>query len=606
MQGELILERYRLISQVGAGGFATVQLAWDTRIQRRVAIKCLSLDGRAAALVAGQDDVSAYDAANVPGLEEARTAAMLQDPNIAMVYDFEMCDGVAYLIMEYVDGITLSKLMDDFGDKITPNVVAAVFAGVAHALEIAHGNQVLHLDIKPDNVIINHQGQVKVTDFGLAKLSSGAGFSKAAGGTIGYMPLEQMRQESLDARCDEWSLASITYEMIAGENPFVASDLEHAPAVIENAEIVPPSLCMPELDDEIDDVLLFALHPVREERYDTVREFADEMLPLLGSVKRGGAELAAIVGNAVDDAEETDDEETLEMSGLTQQLNKIGGFEGGRGGRRVSHVAIMRLWSLVNSLLIVFVGCAAMSWLDAYPPYVRGIAIAIVCVLSLVVPHAAALAALLLLALAFLSQGALLCGGLMALVSIIWWGGMGRNSANEPNAMLSASTFGAFGCGSVSPLLSGLYLKPASAVLNTVASAVLAAVLSTMGTLQLTGWRAFGVLPSLMKHVTEGAGQTAVLPACDQMIVNLVITPAFWITLACWVLAALACAAISGHGGVTGRIFGVLAGACIIAGGLVLQAYVSTSGTSYMPGQAAILVALAVTGIGLAFAILDA
>lgn len=214
MTDGLILNRYRPISEAGSGGFGTVQLAWDTRIQRRVAIKCMSVED--PAMASGADGV-AYDAAAVPGLEEARTAAMLSDSNIVGVIDFEVQADTAYLIMEYVDGMTLSRLLAEHNQDITADIVAAVFQAVSHALEIAHENQVLHLDIKPDNVMINRQGQVKVTDFGLAKLSSANGFSQAGGGTIGYMPPEQMRLEPLDERCDEWALAALTYEMIAGK-----------------------------------------------------------------------------------------------------------------------------------------------------------------------------------------------------------------------------------------------------------------------------------------------------------------------------------------------------------------------------------------------------
>ena len=164
----------------------------------------------------------------------------------------------------------------------------------------------LHLDIKPDNVLINRQGQVKVTDFAWPCLLAPSGFGAAGGGTIGYMPLEQMRQESLDARCDEWALASVTYEMLAGENPFLAPDLVRAEAAIEDAELVLPSLCWEELDPAVDDVIFCALDPDREERYDNVAEFAEEMEPFLGDPKRGARELAAIVGYA--DEEEADDE----------------------------------------------------------------------------------------------------------------------------------------------------------------------------------------------------------------------------------------------------------------------------------------------------------
>lgn len=605
MQGDLILGRYRRISQAGAGGFATVQLAWDTRIQRRVAIKCLRLDRHAAAMAAGKDDVSVYDPASVPGLEEARTAAMLQDPNIVGVIDFEVRDGTAYLIMEYIDGITLSQLMDDYRDQMTSDIVAAVFAGVAHALEVAHGNQVLHLDIKPDNVMINHQGQVKVTDFGLAKLSSSMGYSKAAGGTIGYMPLEQMRMQPLDARCDEWALASITYEMIAGGNPFVAENLDAAQRVIENAELVLPSICMPDLDEEVDDVLFYALDPDRDERYATVSDFAEELQSLLGSVKRGTAQLAKIVGSAAYDLEEDDEgEETLEMSGFTQKINQIGGFEPASGGsRKVSQNAVMRAWSLLNCAVLGFVGCSGIAWFSLVPSYALWGTWGSICLLALVVPSIAATLAMVALGLAFVSQGAYLCGVVVLLGACLWWGAVGRRGAGQACSMLSASTFGAFGCGSVAPLLSGVYLKPVDAILNAVFSGALAGGLAALGTLQLTGWQAQNVLPALWGYA-NGAHQAIILPACDNMLVTMVTSSAFWITLACWVLAALTCSTISGNGGIVRRVTGVIGGVCFLVGGLVLQTYLATGGSAFAPSQSAILMMVFIAAIALAFALL--
>ncbi|MBO4364952.1 MAG: serine/threonine protein kinase [Eggerthellaceae bacterium] len=609
MPDELILGRYRRISQAGAGGFATVQLAWDTRIQRRVAIKCLRLDRQSAAVAAGQNSIAVYGNADVPGLEEARTAAMLQDPNIVGVLDFEIRDGTAYLIMEYVDGITLSKLMDEYADQITPDVVAAVFAGVSHALEVAHGNQVLHLDIKPDNVLINHQGQIKVTDFGLSKLSSISGYSKAAGGTIGYMPLEQMRMQPLDARCDEWALASIIYEMIAGENPFNADNLEAAQKAIENAELVLPSVCMPDLDEDVDDVLFYALDPDREERYESVTDFAEELRPLLGSPKRGTAQLAAIVGKAVDDTGDEDEQETLvEMSGFTQKLNEIGGFTGnGSGGgssHKLSRNLLLRLWSVVNCALLAFVGCAGVSWFSLCPSYVRWIVLLVVCLVALIIPSVGAAMAMIALSLAFISQGAYLCGIAMLIGACAWWVAVGRRGAAQSCTMVSSSTFGSFGCGSVAPLLSGLFCKPVDAVFNAIFSGVLAGGLASLGTLQITGWQAQNVLPTLVKYASGHGGQTLFVPACDQMMVNMVVTQTFWITLACWVIAAVVCSAISGDKGRVRSVMGVLVGGCVLVAGLVLQTYLSTAGAVYVPSQAAILTILTVLVIALAFAFL--
>ena len=224
MAEDLILNRYRPLEEAGAGGYGTVVVAWDPRIQRRVAIKMLQVDP--SLIPAPTSDKGTYDIADIPGLEEARTAALLNDPNIVGVLDFEIEGTTAYLIMEYVDGCTLTQLLHDYPDDITPEIVGAVFKSVAHALQVAHENQVLHLDIKPDNVLITRQGDVKVTDFGLSKLSNAEGFDKAVGGTIGYMPPEQMALQPLDVRCDEWALASITYEMIALNNPFFAEDLK--------------------------------------------------------------------------------------------------------------------------------------------------------------------------------------------------------------------------------------------------------------------------------------------------------------------------------------------------------------------------------------------
>ncbi len=181
MEGLLILDRYRPLAELGEGGFGTVTLAWDTRMQRRVAIKRLPLplDSR------GRPH-------QPPGLAEARTAAMLNHPAIVTVFDFDTDADEAFLVMEHVDGANLADLIDD-GGPLTLDEVAAVVEAVSHALAFAHDNGVLHLDIKPENVLVTRDGRVKVADFGIAELSSLSGHGAAWGGTPGYMPLEQLR-----------------------------------------------------------------------------------------------------------------------------------------------------------------------------------------------------------------------------------------------------------------------------------------------------------------------------------------------------------------------------------------------------------------------------
>ena len=248
-------------------------------------------DARSEAL--SPEELSQLD--TVPGLEEARTAAHLNDANIVTVYDCVVEGDMAYVIMEYVEGKTLARLIRELGDEVTLDMVSAVFASVAHALEVAHKANVLHLDIKPENVIVNKEGVVKVTDFGLSTLMDGSGQGKTGGGTIGYMPLEQMRRQPLDVRTDEWALASLTYEMLTGSNPFRARTLAEAETAIEDAEIILPSRCWDGMDEEVDDVMFTALSPDAAGRYESVPDFAFQLMPLLANPKEGSKQLGRAV-----------------------------------------------------------------------------------------------------------------------------------------------------------------------------------------------------------------------------------------------------------------------------------------------------------------------
>ena len=238
-----------------------------------------------------------------PGLDEARAIAKLVDENIVTLYDFCVEVNTSFLVKEYVEGVTLTRFLEQHDAELTLDTIAAVFDSVAHALEVAHANKVLHLDIKPDNILINPHGQVKVTDFGLASLTDFQGYGHAGGGTIGYMPPEQMHREALDARCDEWAFASILYQMLVGENPFVVAahnpltfeDLEHAEAAIRETDLVLPSYLWDELDPAADDVLFRALDPDREKRFRSIAQFADEMAPLLGDPDVGYADIRGMM-----------------------------------------------------------------------------------------------------------------------------------------------------------------------------------------------------------------------------------------------------------------------------------------------------------------------
>lgn len=230
---------------------------------------------------------------------------MIQDPNIVTVHDFELENNNAYIIMEYVEGLTLSQFLDEYGDKMTLDMLTCIFSGIAHALEVAHSENVLHLDIKPDNVLIDSKGKVKVTDFGLATLADEFGYGTANAGTIGYMPPEQMRRGVLDIRSDEWALASITYEMLCGNNPFDAKDIAESLRKTDDAKLLLPSVCWEDLSEDVDNAIFRALSPNAEDRFINIESFDKAIMNGLSNPRAGQRQLAALFrDNEEEDAQE--------------------------------------------------------------------------------------------------------------------------------------------------------------------------------------------------------------------------------------------------------------------------------------------------------------
>ena len=165
---DVLLNRYRIMGSRGTGGFGTVLTCWDTRLQRRVAIKRMPLTGSRASSTVTE------------ALAEARTSSMLAHPNIVTVFDFEVDSAYAYLVMEYVDGLNLAELLARVeGGTLTHDEAACLVQSVASALGYAHENGVLHMDIKPTNIMIDRTGTVKLCDFGMATLASAAGYGGA-------------------------------------------------------------------------------------------------------------------------------------------------------------------------------------------------------------------------------------------------------------------------------------------------------------------------------------------------------------------------------------------------------------------------------------------
>lgn len=609
----LILDRYQPTYEAGSGGFATVVVAWDTRIQREVAIKCLPLEDAATRTLSAEQinagignlqnpyanaesvsimlDSGFAEKNSIPGLEEARTAALLNDPNIASIYDFEIQGNTAYIIMELVDGISLTDLMQYFPQAIDADVVAAVFKAVSHALEVAHKNHVLHLDIKPDNVLINTNGQVKVVDFGLARLADGFGFGVATGGTIGYMPPEQMEREELDERCDQWALASLTYEMLTrGENPFRANSIDQALDTIYDAEIVIPSLCMEDVDEQLDDALFKALDPDKEGRYPSVHAFARDVKPALGNAKQGVKKLAKVVALAIgsdeDDATFTDTDifDEDEIDAIEDDAEETGTYPLNlRRKRKKSRSAnmpmddyddevyatpiksrfsiVMRILALLGCVLVSSVAFSNFSLLPGWESPALWGALLLVALAAFAVPHVGALLSFSLLGLALVNNNALLVGILVVVTTFAWWFFIGRDGSRQANAALLSTAGSSIGLGSLTPLITAYFLHPRQAFLTTLYAAFLSVVLAGLGSVSITSWDIFQFWNIHMW--TE----------VNANIITTLQNPMTWAIIVSWLISAPLASLLFDRGSTLASILG---GVCAVVITCVLPALVST------------------------------
>ena len=317
-----LLKRYQPLETLATGGFGSIEICRDTHLRRRVAIKRIPLINGAG--------MPASDIMDV--LREAHTAAMLQHPNIVQVIDFTHDTAYAYLVMEYVDGMSLAEFLHRVdGHSLTLDEAAAIADALGQALTFAHANGVLHLDIKPANVLIDHSGNVKLTDFGMARLSSAGGFGGSRGGTIGYMPPEQLDIETgtVDERADVFALACVVYEGLCGSAPFMAATPGDSLGRIIGGATYPSEL-IPHFPPEAETALMSALSPMPQDRPDSIEAFCDRLLTGLGSVREGRRSLEQMVGELSDDERTADDIESLPYEDDVVEVDPALGWAGTR------------------------------------------------------------------------------------------------------------------------------------------------------------------------------------------------------------------------------------------------------------------------------------
>lgn len=570
---DLLLDRYVVLDEAGSGAFGSVVLAWDTRIQRRVAIKCMPLEDNESLPSQGASilvDERPFDTSRVAGLDEARTAAMLSDASIVSVYDFEVSNNMAYLILEYVDGMALADLLAQYPDEINADIVAYVFKTVAHALTVAHKHHVLHLDIKPENVLIDRQGQVKVTDFGLARLATESGYGIATGGTIGYMPPEQMTGQELDERCDQWALASLTYEMISGGNPFIVDKLRDAEDAIYDAELVIPSLCMDGLDADIDDILFCALDPDPQERYDSVKDFAEQLQPCLGSTRKGKNALKRLVGTPEieDDLDGTTEgfEYDEDHDGFIDDTREPFYSEPWYMSPRMRSFGL-RTWAVAAVIILIVLGVNALigvgAWLNQ--PIAWGVLLACV-VVTAVLPHAGALIAGEGFGVVMCACGAPLPGIVLMAATVPWWFYCARFSVEGTDVGLASVIFGAVGLGPLTPFVAGFLLPVRDAIISTLYAALVAVLFAGLGSGSLLNW-------NMLAYIGTSVGSGFI-----DTLLQVITQPSTWITILAWVLASVVVSLLCGTGKKVWSVLGMLAAGALLIAGLIAGSLLDTLG----------------------------
>ena len=270
-----LLGHYEVRSHLGSGGMGEVYLAWDTRLDRNVALKILP-----EAVAGDADRMRRFE-------QEAKAASGLNHPNIVTIYEIHQSGGTPFIATEYLDGSTLRERMR--AQAMPPAEVLDTAIQVASALAAAHASGIVHRDIKPENVIRRRDGIVKVLDFGLAKSAGQLSLQYVDGdaptrahlatdsgvvmGTATYMSPEQARGQQVDARTDIFSLGVLLYELLTGHLPFEGASLyEVMAAMLSDRDAPPLSRYTTGLPGELDRIVAKALRKNRDERYQTVKD----------------------------------------------------------------------------------------------------------------------------------------------------------------------------------------------------------------------------------------------------------------------------------------------------------------------------------------------
>lgn len=345
--------RYKIVRELGRGAMGVVYHAIDPNIGRPVAIKTIQLGGPRTP--------EEQERLRERLFREARSAGILSHPGIVTIYDVEQQGELAYIAMEYVDGPTLDQVMSD-PKPVEPNRVFSILAQTAAALDYAHSKGIVHRDIKPANIMLAGDGTVKITDFGIAKITAAEQFTMTGSivGTPHYMSPEQVQGQPVDGRSDQFSLAVIAYEMLTGEKPYTGEHLTTVVYKIVAEEPMAPHRINSTLGGAIDGALRKGLAKRPDARYRTCGEFIEGLEKACAGAKnwkpmpRGGSLNALTIADAPAPA--------VAIPAARRPVRSSGTTTVERGPKRKSGFLPFLAAILMAAALLALIGWQAGPW----------------------------------------------------------------------------------------------------------------------------------------------------------------------------------------------------------------------------------------------------
>jgi serine/threonine-protein kinase len=368
--GKLIHGRYQVEKLVARGGMATVYLAEDNRLDRKVALKVIHPH-----LANDVEFKSKF-------VREAKIAANLSHPNLVNVFDQSEDGEIVFLAMEYVPGITLRDALRDFG-ALSPNRALEIFEPVLAGLAAAHKAGILHRDIKPENVLLSDDGKIKLSDFGLARQISAHTQTGAVIGTVAYLSPELVSKGIADARSDVYAAGIMLFELLTGQQPFqgeqaVQIALQHA-----NSEVPAPSSVNPQVPELLDELVLWATAKDPNHRPTDAAEFHSVLVRARSDLRQGRRNefltqrleinrTQLLDSSSLDQTKKFDSTANFGSSNPTEILGNLNQTVALNSGVPEVHQALVgssnrALKILISGVLAVLLGLGAGWWFSAGP-----------------------------------------------------------------------------------------------------------------------------------------------------------------------------------------------------------------------------------------------